>query len=78
LTANGLSEKIHRSVEEIEIGGSSVAAPIRIGNVGATFSIGATGPIRRFKDSYRSKVGAELRDLAQKVSLTLQLYGSAE
>lgn len=65
-------------VEEIEIGVSSVAAPIQIGNVGATFSIGAIGPLRRFKESYRSKVGAELRELAKKVSLTIQLYGSAE
>ena len=37
-------------VEEIEVGVSSVAAPIRIGNIGATFSIGATGPVRRFTE----------------------------
>ena len=35
-------------VEEIEVGVSSVAAPIRIGNLGVPFSVGATGPIRRF------------------------------
>ena len=35
-------------IEEIEVGVSSVAAPIRIGSIGAPFSIGVTGPIRRF------------------------------
>ena len=44
-------------VEEIEVGVSSVAAPIRIGNIGATFSIGATGPVRRFTTRRRAEIG---------------------
>ncbi len=60
-------------VEEIELGVSSVAAPIRIGSVGVTFSIGATGPIRRFTESRRAEIGAELRKIAEKVSIALQL-----
>ena len=65
-------------VEEIEVGVSSVAAPIQIGNIGATFSVGAIGPIRRFTDAYRAKIGAELKQLASKVSSAIQLYNSAE
>ncbi len=64
-------------VEEIEIGVSSVAAPIRIGNIGATFSVGATGPIRRFTSQRRAEVGAHLRDVAGKVTLALQMHGAS-
>jgi DNA-binding IclR family transcriptional regulator len=63
-------------VEEIEIGVSSVAAPIRIGNIGPTFSVGAIGPIRRFTDAYRAKIGIELTQLAPKISSAIQLYGA--
>jgi len=62
-------------VEEIEVGVSSVAAPIRIGNIGATFSIGATGPVRRFTARRRAEIGAALRDDADKVALALQMHG---
>ncbi|WP_297773557.1 IclR family transcriptional regulator [uncultured Roseovarius sp.] len=62
-------------VEEIEVGVSSVAAPIRIGNIGATFSIGATGPIRRFTTKRRAEIGRDLRQFADKVSLALQMHG---
>ena len=65
-------------VEEIEIGVSSVAAPVRIGNIGATFSLGATGPIRRFTPAHRAKIGAELKQLAAKVSSAIKLYNTAE
>jgi DNA-binding IclR family transcriptional regulator len=61
-------------VEEIEVGVSSVAAPIRIGTIGATFSIGATGPIRRFSASHRAALGKELLRLAPKVASAIQLY----
>jgi DNA-binding IclR family transcriptional regulator len=61
-------------VEEIEVGVSSVAAPIRIGNIGATFSIGATGPIRRFTPKRRAQIGTELCAIAGKVSLALQMH----
>jgi DNA-binding IclR family transcriptional regulator len=62
-------------VEEIEVGVSSVAAPIRIGNIGATFSIGATGPVRRFTARQRAEIGRNLRDYADKVALALQMHG---
>ncbi len=65
-------------VEEIEIGVSSVAAPIRIGNVGPTFSVGAIGPIRRFTDGYRARIGGALRTLAPKISSAIQLYAADE
>jgi IclR family acetate operon transcriptional repressor len=60
-------------IEEIEMGVSSVAAPVRIGSVGVTFSIGATGPIRRFTKTRRSEVGEELRKIADRVAAALQL-----
>ena len=62
-------------VEEIEVGVSSVAAPIRIGNVGATYSIGSTGPVRRFAPEQRAHIGAELCRYAVKVALNLQMLG---
>ena len=60
-------------VEEIEVGISSVAAPIQIGDIGATFSVGAIGPIRRFTKAHRAKVGTELIQLASKVSTAITL-----
>ena len=61
-------------VEEIEMGVSSVAAPITLGNIGATFSVGATGPIRRFDEAYRVSIGEELIGVAAKVTAAIQLY----
>ena len=60
-------------IEEIEVGVSSVAAPIRIGSIGAPFSIGVTGPIRRFNPKRRSEIGLELSNMALKVSSALQV-----
>lgn len=60
-------------VEEIEVGVSSVAAPIRIGNLGVPFSVGATGPIRRFTDRHREEIGIGLIDVANRISAKLQL-----
>ena len=65
-------------VEEIEIGVSSVAAPVRISDIGATFSVGAIGPIRRFTSTHRAKVGAELKQLAAKIGSAITLHGTAE
>ena len=62
-------------IEEIELGVSSVAAPIRIGNIGATFSIGATGPVRRFTTRRRAEIGRELCQYAGKVATALQMHG---
>ncbi|MEM1300742.1 MAG: IclR family transcriptional regulator [Pseudomonadota bacterium] len=64
-------------VEEIEVGVSSVAAPIRVGSVGAIFSVGATGPIRRFSEGYRTEIGAALTTLADRLSAAIQLHGAA-
>lgn len=64
-------------VEEIELGVSSVAAPITLGNVGATFSVGATGPVRRFTEPYRAKIGADLMGVAARVTAAIQLYDTA-
>ncbi|MDE0280703.1 MAG: IclR family transcriptional regulator [Gammaproteobacteria bacterium] len=60
-------------VEEIEVGVSSVAVPIRLGNLGVPFSVGATGPIRRFTDSHRQKIGQGLVDVANQIVASLQL-----
>lgn len=65
-------------VEEIEIGVSSVAAPVQVGAIGATFSIGATGPIRRFTSAHRAKIGVQLIQLAAKVGTAIKLYNNAE
>ena len=65
-------------VEEIEVGVSSVAAPILIGNIGATFSIGTTGPVRRFTDKRRAGIGRDLCTLAGKVALALQMHGATQ
>ena len=60
-------------VEEIEVGVSSVAAPIRIGNLGVPFSVGATGPIRRFASRHREQIGAGLIEVADQIATKLQL-----
>ena len=59
--------------QEIDLGVASVAAPIRIGNVGVTFSIGAVGPIRRFSSEYRAQVGERLKALSREVDGAIQL-----
>ncbi|MGI9475159.1 MAG: IclR family transcriptional regulator [Hyphomicrobiaceae bacterium] len=63
-------------VEEIEMGVSSVAAPVRIGNIGVIYSVGATGPVRRFTPQKRADIGAALQGLAGKVGNAIQLYGA--
>lgn len=63
-------------VEEIEVGVSSVAAPIRIGKLGVPFSVGATGPVRRFTSRHREKIGAELIVVAEQIAANLQLAHS--
>lgn len=60
-------------VEEIEVGVSSVAAPIRIGSIGVPFSVGATGPIRRFTSRHRERIGVSLIKVADQIATNLQL-----
>jgi len=64
-------------VEEIEVGVSSVAAPVLIDNVGAVFSVGVIGPIRRFTKKHRKSLGLQLIDLANNVSTAIQISSSA-
>ena len=64
--------------QEIDPGIASVAAPVSIGNIGATFSVGAVGPIRRFGKEYRHQVGQRLSELSEKLSGAIQLCNVAE
>ncbi len=66
------------SDQEIDIGISSVAAPVTIGNIGATFSVGAVGPVRRFGTEYRHGIGRKLTELATKISGAIQLCNVGE
>lgn len=64
--------------QEIDLGIASVAAPVSIGNIGATFSIGAVGPIRRFGKEHRTRIGHKLTKLSKHVGGAIQLCNSAE
>ncbi len=64
--------------QEIDIGIASVAAPVTIGNIGATFSVGAVGPVRRFGTARRNEIGERLIELADRVSGAIQLCSLAE
>ncbi|MFT7494351.1 MAG: IclR family acetate operon transcriptional repressor [Alteromonas macleodii] len=64
--------------QEIDMGIASVAAPVSIGNIGATFSVGAVGPIRRFGKKYREEIGGKLIGLSSRISGAIQLCNVAE
>ena len=64
-------------VEELEVGVSSVAAPVLIDSVGAVFSVGVIGPIRRFTKQHRKALGNQLIQLADKVSIAIQISSNA-
>jgi IclR family acetate operon transcriptional repressor len=72
-----LSSGYAECVQEIELGVSSVAAPVQIGSVGALYSIGATGPVRRFTEDRRAQIGEQLCQMAQKMGHSLQVAGAA-
>jgi len=74
IAARGYSE----CDQEIDRGVASVAAPVSIGNIGATFSVGAVGPIRRFGAGYREDIGTKLIGLAGKISGAIQLCNVTE
>ena len=59
-------------VEEIETGVSSVAAPVDIKNIGALFSVGAIGPIRRFHPKHRKLLGEKLIRVAKDVASMIE------
>ncbi len=64
--------------QEIDIGVSSVAAPVLIGHIGASFSVGVVGPVRRFKAAYRKELGEELIGIADRISAAIQLSNLAQ
>ncbi len=72
-----LSSGYAECVQEIELGVSSVAAPVQIGSVGALYSIGATGQVRRFTKDRRAQIGEQLCQMAQKMGHSLQVAGAA-
>lgn len=59
-------------VEEIEVGVASVAAPVLMHDASVPFSIGATGPIRRFTQSRRAELGEKLIAIAGQVRNTVE------
>ncbi|WP_299851382.1 IclR family transcriptional regulator [uncultured Roseovarius sp.] len=63
--------------QEIDLGIASVAAPVMVGTLGATFSIGAVGPVRRFDKASRQRVGQELITLSTRISGAIQLAEAA-
>jgi DNA-binding IclR family transcriptional regulator len=64
--------------QEIDLGTAGVAAPVTIGNMSATFSVGAVGPIRRVEVKYRLEIGKKLIGLAMRVSGVIQLCNVAK
>jgi DNA-binding IclR family transcriptional regulator len=49
--------------QEIDIGIASLAAPVNVGNIGATFSVGAVEPTRRFEANNRARIGCDLVEM---------------
>lgn len=77
-----LSEIVRRGYgecnQELELGVVSVAAPVQVGNVGVTFSIGAVGSVRRFSASHRQIVGERLKEFSREVGGAIQLCNMPE
>lgn len=55
-------------VQELELGICSVAAPIKLTDVGVTMSVGVTGSMRVFTDKFRARIGPALVDLATELA----------
>ncbi len=64
--------------QDIDIGVSSVAAPVLIGHIGASFSVGVVDPVSRFKAAYRNELGEELIQIAERRSAAIQLSNEAQ
>ena len=60
-------------VEGIERGISSVAAPVLLDGVSATFSIGVTGSIHKFTPKIRQQMGKALKRHASQISAVLSV-----
>ena len=59
-------------IEEIDIGICSVAAPVIIKNSNIFLSIGATGPLRSFSDTFREKIGNYLIGISNELGSMIQ------
>lgn len=59
-------------VQELELGICSVAAPVQLGDLGVSLSVGATGSIRVLSEAYRKKIGRALIGLADELSIELE------
>ena len=64
--------------EEIQLGISSVAAPVRFGDIGVTFSVGAVGYASKYDTETQQAVGKYLGGLASKTEAAIQLCNVAE
>ncbi|MGM0662465.1 MAG: hypothetical protein ACQEUH_15020 [Pseudomonadota bacterium] len=49
-----------------------------IGHIGASFSVGAVGPARRFRAVYRKEIGEELKQISAKVGAAIKLCNVAQ
>jgi IclR family acetate operon transcriptional repressor len=63
--------------EEIQVGISSVAAPVRFGEIGVTFSVGSVGHASKYTIPTRQKLGKYLGGLSKKVEAAIQLCNVA-
>lgn len=61
---------LSRMRSDIYIDVSSKAAPVLIGHIGASVSVGAVGPVRHFREACRKEIGEELQQNAAKISAT--------
>lgn len=59
------------------MGVSSVAVPMLIGHIGASFTVGATGPVRRFKAIYRKELAEALKQISARISAAFPLCNAA-
>ena len=59
-------------VEEIEVGIASVAAPVLMSDAVAPFAVGTIGPIRRFTEGRRKRLGQRLVEIAGQVRTTVE------
>ncbi len=58
-------------VQELELGICSVAAPVRLEELGVGLSVAATGSLRVFTEDFRSRIGAALITLADDLAAEL-------
>jgi len=59
-------------VQELEVGICSVAAPVRLEDVGVKLSVAATGSMRVFTEDFRGRIGPALIDLANELAEHLE------